>query len=118
MAGVNKVILVGNLGKRKSGIWQGLYEFPFLEFSDRVNEKELIFSEDWIEIFTDEKIEIQSVSPEFIHVLSHQKLHVQFWKVKAHDINLKNYQLIAKEELENYPVSRLTEKYFETLELA
>jgi len=30
---------------------------------------------------------------------------------------LKNYQLIAKEELENYPVSRLTEKYFETLEL-
>ena len=25
---------------------------------------------------------------------------------------------LAKEELENYPVSRLTEKYFETLELA
>lgn len=105
------------LGKRKSGIWQGLYEFPFLEFPDRVNAKELIFSEDWVDIFADEKVEIQSVSPEFIHVLSHQKLHAQFWKVKTNDINLKNYQLIAKEDLENYPVSRLTEKYFETLEL-
>ena len=106
------------LGKRKSGIWQGLYEFPFLEFSDRIHEKELFSSENWVNIFGDEKVEIQSVSIEFIHVLSHQKLHAQFWKVKINDINLKNYQLIAKEELENYPVSRLTEKYFETLELA
>ena len=105
------------LGKRKFGIWQGLYEFPFLEFSDRVNEKELILLEDWIDIFADKKVEIQSVSVEFIHVLSHQKLYAKFWKVKTNDINLKNYQLIAKEELENYPVSRLTEKYFETLEL-
>ena len=105
------------LGKRKSGIWQGLYEFPFLEFSDRIHEKELFSSENWVNIFGDEKVEIQSVSIEFIHVLSHQKLHAQFWKVKINDINLKNYQLIAKEELENYPVSRLTEKYFETLEL-
>jgi A/G-specific adenine glycosylase len=106
------------LGKRKSGIWQGLYEFPFLEFSDRIHERELFSSENWVNIFGDEKVEIQSVSIEFIHVLSHQKLHAQFWKVKINDINLKNYQLIAKEELENYPVSRLTEKYFETLELA
>jgi len=103
--------------KRKSGIWQGLYEFPFLEFSDRINEKKLILSEDWADIFADEKVEIQSVSSEFIHVLSHQKLHAQFWKVKINDINLNNYQLIAKEDLKNYPVSRLTEKYFETLEL-
>jgi len=105
------------LGKRKSGIWQGLYEFPFLEFSDSINEKELLFSEEWVDFFTDAKVEIQSISSEFIHVLSHQKIHAQFWKVKTNDINLKNYQLIAKEELENYPVSRLTEKHFETLEL-
>ena len=105
------------LGKRKSGIWQGLYEFPFLEFSDRINTKELILSEVWTDFFADEKVKIQSVSTEFIHVLSHQKLYAQFWSVKSNDINLKSYQLIAKEELENYPVSRLTEKYLETLEL-
>ena len=74
-------------------------------------------SKDWIDIFADRKVEINAVSSEFIHVLSHQKLHAQFWKVKTNDINLRNYQLIAKEELENYPVSRLTEKYFETLAL-
>ena len=78
------------LGKRKSGIWQGLYEFPFLEFSDRINEKKLISSEDWVDIFADEKVEIQSVSPEFIHVLSHQKLHAQFWKVKTKQQNIRS----------------------------
>ncbi len=105
------------LGKRKSGIWQGLYEFPFLEFFVRVNEKELLLSEEWANMFAGVKVEIQSISSEFIHVLSHQKIYAQFWEVKTNDINLRNHQLIAKEELENYPVSRLTEKYFETLEL-
>jgi A/G-specific adenine glycosylase len=105
------------LGKRESGVWKGLYEFPFLEFYQRISEKELISSAGWAGIFLDEKIKIESVSAELIHVLSHQKLHTKFWKVKADNLNLQNFQLIAIEELINYPVSRLTEKYFETLGL-
>ncbi len=62
-------------------------------------------------------VEIKAVSSQFIHILSHQKLYAQFWKVETNEIDLSNYQLIRIEELENYPVSRLTEKYLETLAL-
>ena len=105
------------LGKRKKGIWNGLYEFPFLEFDDNIVEKQVIATEGWAEIFQGDGLEINSISPEFIHVLSHQKIHAKFWKIKAEDVALKNFDLIAKKDLLNYPVSRLTEKYFETIEL-
>ena len=57
------------------------------------------------------------MSSEFIHVLSHQKIHAQFWSVKSSNISLKEFELVPKEDLLNYPVSRLTEKYFETIKL-
>ena len=105
------------LGKRKKGIWNGLYEFPFLEFDENIDEKQVIATEDWAKIFQGDSLEINSISPEFIHVLSHQKIHAKFWKIKAEDVALKNFDLIAKKDLLNYPVSRLSEKYFETIEL-
>ena len=105
------------LGKRKKGIWNGLYEFPFLEFDKRVGEKQVIVAADWANIFNGAKVEIVSISPEFIHVLSHQKLHAKFWRLKTKNVQLKNFDFIAEKDLLIYPVSRLTEKYFETIEL-
>ncbi len=105
------------LGKRKKGIWNGLYEFPFLEFDKKADEKQVIAAEDWKNIFNGAKVEIASISPEFIHVLSHQKIHAQFWRLKTKNVQLKNFDFIAEKDLLNYPVSRLTEKYFETIEL-
>ena len=61
--------------------------------------------------------DIKSVSSEFIHILSHQKIHAQFWHIKAVDVVLKEYELIPKNNLFEFPISRLTEKYFETIEL-
>ena len=104
-------------GKRKSGIWTGLYEFPFLEFTKKMNEKQIMQSNDWLNIFLNSTCDIKSVSNEFIHVLSHQKIHAQFWRIKATEVVLEEYELIAKNSLLKFPVSRLTEKYFETIEL-
>jgi len=105
------------LGKRKKGIWNGLYEFPFLEFDKKITEKQVMQSEEWLQFFTASTFDVQSVSSEFIHILSHQKIHAQFWRLKTKNIQLENFDLIAEKELLNYPVSRLTEKYFETIEL-
>tara|TARA_B100000902_G_C27281959_1_gene902261 strand:- start:346 stop:1389 length:1044 start_codon:yes stop_codon:yes gene_type:complete len=103
--------------KRSKGIWTGLYEFPFLEFKYRVSEKEVLDSEEWLNLFKVNKIDVCLVSNEFIHVLSHQKIYAQFWQLKAKDISLKGYKLVPKKDLLNYPVSRLTEKYFESIKL-
>ena len=105
------------LRKRKKGIWTGLYEFPFLEFKTRVSEKEVLNSEGWLNVFKDNKLDVCLVSNEFVHILSHQKIYAQFWQLKAKDISLKEYTLVPKKDLLNYPVSRLTEKYFESIKL-
>ena len=105
------------LGKRKSGIWTGLYEFPFLEFPIKMDEKQVMQSDEWSRIFLNSICEVKSVSSEFIHILSHQKILAQFWQIKATDLVLEKYELISKNSLFEFPVSRLTEKYFETIEL-
>ena len=105
------------LKKRKKGIWTGLYEFPFLEFNHRVSEKEVLNSQDWLKFFKDNKSDVFLVSNEFVHVLSHQKIYAQFWQLKAKDISLKEHELVPEKDLLNYPVSRLTEKYFESIKL-
>ena len=105
------------LGKRKSGIWTGLYEFPFLEFPIKMNEKQVMQSDEWLKIFLNSTFDVKSVSGEFIHILSHQKIHAQFWQIKADSVVLQEYERISKNSLLEFPVSRLTEKYFETIEL-
>ena len=105
------------LRKRKKGIWTGLYEFPFLEFKTRVSEKEVLNSEGWLNVFKDNKLDVCLVSNEFVHILSHQKIYAQFWQLKVKEIYLKEYELISEKDLLSYPVSRLTEKYFESIKL-
>jgi len=105
------------LGKRKSGIWTGLYEFPFLEFPIKMDEKQVMQSDEWLKIFLNSTCNVKSVSSEFIHILSHQKIHAQFWQIKAASVVLKEYECISKNSLLEFPVSRLTEKYFETIQL-
>jgi A/G-specific adenine glycosylase len=105
------------LGKRKSGIWTGLYEFPFLEFPIKVDKNQLMQSDEWIKIFLNSTCDVKSVSSEFIHILSHQKIHAQFWQIKAVGVVFEEYELIAKNCLLEFPVSRLIEKYFETIDL-
>ena len=104
-------------GKRKSGIWTGLYEFPFLEFPIKMDEHQVMKSDEWLNIFLNVTCEVKSVSGEFIHILSHQKIYAQFWQIKAANVALDGYDFISKNSLFEFPVSRLTEKYFETIEL-
>ncbi|MBT5090482.1 MAG: A/G-specific adenine glycosylase [Flavobacteriales bacterium] len=105
------------LGKRKSGIWIGLYEFPFLEFPIKMNQKQVMQSDEWSQRFLNSTCDVKSVSSEFIHILSHQKIYAQFWQINATGVKLEEYELIPRNSLLEFPVSRLTEKYFETIEL-
>lgn len=74
------------LQKRTNGIWQNLYEFPLIETSQ--TETFDMFSG---QIVCENEIEYVSevnVSP-IIHKLSHQHLHIKFWKIKVAG-NLQN----------------------------
>ena len=99
------------LGKRNKGIWQGLYEFPFLEFKNNLSEDEVFKSTEWLGVFGKSKPEILSVSEEYIHKLSHQKIHAKFWEVEVESLNLDWFQIIDRADLKKYPVSALIQKY-------
>ena len=99
------------IGKRKSGIWQGLYEFPFLEFDENLNEKSVLKSPLWINFFKDSVKQISSISEVYIHKLSHQKIHAKFWEIDVNCFRSSDFKIVKCNELQKYPVSSLIEKY-------
>ena len=99
------------IGKRNSGIWQGLYEFPFLEFDENLNEKSVLKSPLWINFFKDSVKQISSISEEYIHKLSHQKIHAKFWVIDVNSFRSSDFKIVKCNELQKYPVSSLIEKY-------
>jgi len=69
----------GEILMKKRGakdIWQGLYDFPVLEGAENGAE--------WIEKGT-------LVSKTYLHLLSHQKLHVRFYRLNVSQKELKEY---------------------------
>ena len=100
--------------KRKAGIWNGLYEFPVLEFPVNLPHREVIESLEFNSLFKSSDIKISKVSLEFIHNLSHQKLHVKFWEIYSDITEIDDYKYIKKSSLKMYPVSRLIERYIQS----
>lgn len=99
------------IGKRKIGIWQGLYEFPFLEFDENLDEKCVLKSFLWINFFKDSVKQISSISEVYIHKLSHQKIHAKFWEIDVNSFFPSDFKIVKCNELQKYPVSSLIEKY-------
>ena len=99
------------IGKRNSGIWQGLYEFPFLEFDKNIDENSVLKSPLWINFFKDSVKQISSISEAYIHKLSHQKIHAKFWEIDVNSFRTTGFKTVKCNELQKYPVSSLTEKY-------
>ncbi len=66
--------------RTQKGIWQNLYEFPLIE-TEKTEDFNFILENI---ITKNEIISIQEMNLEnIIHKLSHQKLHIKFWKVKT-----------------------------------
>lgn len=69
------------------GIWHNLYEFPLIE-TDKEEDFDCISKQIQAHFFTENKIvSISEYNPKsIIHKLSHQHLHIKFWKVKVEGI--------------------------------
>lgn len=83
--------------RTEKGIWQNLFEFPLLETQNSVD-LNFIFNN------IESKNDVISIclmnNEEIIHKLTHQKLHINFWKVDVSGI-LENGLNI--DELKTYP---------------
>lgn len=99
------------LGKRDDGIWKGLYDFPFIEYSSHKSEEEVVSSNQWMDFLKDKDYKIKSVSDVFVHKLSHQHIYAKFWIVDVIAFQLERYSFVRKSTLKSYPISRLIDKF-------
>ncbi|WP_111709057.1 A/G-specific adenine glycosylase [Lutibacter citreus] len=75
--------------KRNSGIWLNMYEFPLVESEKPIDEKELINTERFNDIFgkSNVNLKLYKNNPK-THKLSHQHIYTKFWIINV-DSNIK-----------------------------
>ncbi len=101
--------------RENKDIWAGLYEFPLMELASTFDENEDLFliTTFFSKEFAD--ITIESISTEMKHILTHQTLHVWFITGSAKlTHNDGKYIRVRQNEIENYAVSKLTNRYLES----
>jgi A/G-specific adenine glycosylase len=107
------------INKRTGGdIWEGLYEFLLVESDKALNVKTLLNS-DKVETMTGgTNLQIIATSPVMQHILTHQTLYAKFYTLKVKDkaqfTPAKDAIRVNWNDIHDYPVSRLTEKFLET----
>jgi A/G-specific adenine glycosylase len=98
--------------RTEKDIWQGLFDFPLIETVKPIHQFEKLNLEQYkiLNTLTDKSIQ---KSIEYIHILSHQKIHATFWSIQIDDIScVQNDELkIIKEEIVKYPVPKLIENF-------
>ncbi|MAM29722.1 MAG: A/G-specific adenine glycosylase [Flavobacteriaceae bacterium] len=106
--------------RQGKGIWQNLYEFPLVETSQEVSEKELSQHDAFAEIVTAAFITSEAIEPKtivkhnetpIVHKLSHQHLITTFWIWYVE--RLKDNALPIH-KLEAFPVPILIENFLKT----
>ena len=105
-----KTILTERKGK---GIWQGLYQFPLIENTETVSEKEIISSKEFNDLFPAETTISLFNKKEIVHKLSHQHLYTQFWIVETKTLKNAN---ISWENIQDFPVPVLIANFLTRFE--
>ena len=99
------------LGKRKVGTWKGLYDLPSIELSSYISEESISKTKEWKNFFKNKDVQIEFISEEYQHKLSHQFIHAKFWFIKSDNIKIKGFVEVTKEDIIKYPVSVLLHKF-------
>ena len=106
----HKTILTERKGK---GIWQGLYQFPLIESTETISEKEIIASKEFNDLFPAETTISLFNKKEIVHKLSHQHLYTQFWIVETKTLKNAN---ISWENIQDFPVPVLIANFLTLFE--
>ncbi|MFM9983718.1 MAG: A/G-specific adenine glycosylase [Flavobacteriales bacterium] len=104
--------------RTEKGIWQGLYDFPSVE-----SQKKPVSSK-VVDAFFPENLPglnptVESISKEYIHLLSHRKIHAVFYLVKLQKQwkNLPSHVMeINAEDLHQYGIPRLIDRYLNDMD--
>lgn len=103
-----------------NGIWAGLFEFPNLTTEqDRLTSQNIFDSfEEALELKINYEM-LPIASSDYSHILSHKKILARFWKFEISLPYKRSSKMVFSEpeNLKNYPIPRLMEKYLQIEEM-
>ena len=95
--------------KRETGIWKNLYEFPLIETSDIIDEKQLVEHKIYKELFCDSAATVSLFDEEvLVHKLTHQHIYAKFWVVNT---TVSDHFSIPWNTVKKYPVPALIDNF-------
>jgi A/G-specific adenine glycosylase len=94
-------------------VWKNLYEFPLVETIEEITVDKLLLQKEFQEIVQSDLSVIENISNWKIHVLSHQRIHFRFIRIRVpHKIKVPdNLIRVNKEDIFNFAVPKLIERY-------
>jgi len=114
----NYLVLLSNkhtwLQKRLGNdIWKNLFEFPMVETVEMIDIEKFPDLNKFYKIDTEEFSHIENVSPWKIHILTHQRIHYRFIRIRVkNEIYLSDrFIRVNKEDIFNFAVPKLLEDY-------
>jgi len=114
----NYIVLVGRnctwMRKRiEEDIWKNLYEFPVIETTAKTGIETLINQPEFRNIVKTDQDIIENTSNWKVHILSHQRIHYRFVRIRvSNEILLAGeFIRINKEDIFNFAVPKLLETY-------
>lgn len=108
-----EMLINQRLGK---DIWQKLYEFPLIETQATADKKTISEHELFKSLGISSQTQVDKVNDKtYKHVLSHQDIYADFWKVEYssefNKRNLKSYKAVNYKSIRKFAVSILTDKF-------
>jgi len=97
----------------EDGIWKNLYEFPLIETTEKLEIENVLSQRDFQVLINSDNPAIENVSNWKIHILSHQRIHYRFIRIRLKNPVSKasEYLMIGKEDIFNFAVPKLLETY-------
>lgn len=94
-------------------IWKNLYDFPLIEMYEETTAEMVIGSSPWKVMFKNLNLEITKISEKKQHLLTHQRLQVQFIHVaiKNGKFMHPDFLKIDKRNIFEWPVPKIIENY-------
>jgi A/G-specific adenine glycosylase len=101
--------------RNKKDIWEKLYEFPLLEYSE-LQSPDIVVND--IAKHLGQNITVVDVYGPIKHLLSHQKLYVRFWQLEASIVPLnKDHHKVAIKDLDQFAFPKVVDNYLREVDL-
>ena len=97
--------------RTEKGIWQNLYDFPLIETKKAVDQK--VLQQKIAGILKKDRYTIEKTSINKVHILTHQKINIQFVVLKVTQQPTKYWDnLLLVNDLDNYPFPKIVAEFF------